>query len=186
MGHVHHQEKRASRTLSVSYCVKNHHFWLQWLSQPQPRQVRRQLRGRLCQQVSWVSLDSLFGVDNSWPKELLIDAVTGGGRTCVHCMETDHTSQNCALAPICPLWHAAHAKGEPASQSSSDDNRGNRSRGMNVCCLWNDRSWRCSVPYCRYWYSCVKCSSPTHKAIHCNTYAATQPTQKVGTQRSSV
>ena len=93
----------------------------------------------------------------------------GKGRTCQHCLETDHSSNECALAST----KAGRASG---GESSPDDIRGGRSRwergdrkgrSSKICFSWNDG--RCAVPYCDYRHICAKCSGE-HKAIHCTAY----------------
>lgn len=157
--------------------------------------VRKAIR---CGGRGWQSYDAMFRqqaaispsvdwskLNNSLYLTMLLQQQNGRGRTCVHihCMETDHTSKDCTLAPIHPWRYSAHAKGEPASELSSNDNKRNKGQGTKVCYSWNDG--RCSVPYCRYQHICAKCSFPTHKALPSTAIRMLwhNPHNKVGTQR---
>lgn len=117
-------------------------------------------------------------VNNSLYPTTFLKQQKGRGRTCIHCMETDHSSQECALAPTRPSRYGHPSRGEPHTDVNADDGRSTRNRGTKVCYSWNDG--RCAVPYCRYRHVCAKCSSPAHKAMHCSAYQVAQPTQKAG------
>ena len=144
---------------------------------------------RRCGGRGWLSYDAMFRqqaaispsvdwskLNNSLYSTTFLQQQNGRGRTCVHCMETDHSSQDCALAPLRTVRHSNNPRGEPSSDASMDEVRSNRNRGTKVCYSWNDG--KCAVPYCRYRHVCAKCSSPSHKALHCNAYQGMRPAQK--------
>lgn len=146
---------------------------------------------RRCGGRGWQSYDAMFRqqaaispsvdwskLNNSLYSTTFLQQQNGRGRTCVHCMETDHGSQECALAPFRATRYPQNPRGE---SSTDDDNRLNRNRGTKVCYSWNDG--RCSVPYCRYRHVCAKCSSPAHKALHCTAYQGARPAQKGGSSK---
>ena len=90
----------------------------------------------------------------------------GKGNTCQHCLETDHMSSECALAP-------SKVERSSSREVTRDDSRANKSRwergerrgrSNRICFSWNDG--RCAVPYCEYRHVCTKCSGE-HKALHC-------------------
>ena len=133
---------------------------------------------RRCGRTGWQAYDTMFRqqVANDphadWSKlNSSLYSVTfqayqnGRGKTCLHCLETDHSGSECALTP---------AKGYRMSRSStSDDFHPNRAkpdrgeRNTRVCYSWNDG--RCAVPYCRYRHVCARCQGE-HKASQCTTY----------------
>ena len=97
------------------------------------------------------------------------------GKTCQHCLETDHLSSECALAPVkVDRAPSRDSTRDDAQTSRSREERGERrGRGNRVCFSWNDG--RCAVPYCEYRHICAKCGGE-HKAIHCTTYPPLKPT----------
>ena len=132
---------------------------------------------RRCGGKGWLAYDSMFrqqaslSPDCDWSKlNNSLYSVTfmaqqnGRGRTCTHCLETDHTAADCALAPAY----------RPSRQVGRETDRGYRSqdreRSERICYSWNDS--RCAMPYCRYRHVCAKCHSGDHKAIHCTVYPA--------------
>ena len=131
---------------------------------------------RRCGGRGWLSYDAMFRqqaaispsvdgskLNNSLYSTTFLQQQNGRGRTCVHCMETDHSSQDCALAPLHTVLHNNNPREEPSSDANMDKVRSNRNRGTKVCYSWNDG--RCAVPYCRYRHNCTKCSSPFPKAL---------------------
>ena len=89
------------------------------------------------------------------------------GRTCKHCLETDHVFTNCALAPL---------SGDKQSRGKKRDydppqNTGRhliRGRGgvKGACFAWNDG--RFSLPYCHWRHVCGRCRSPDHRESLCS------------------
>ena len=97
----------------------------------------------------------------------------GRGRTCVHCLETDHSASECALAPA----SRAFRQPEYNRDYSTEERSYRRSEQTEkICYSWNDG--RCAILYCRYKHVCVKCQSGDHKAVSCPIY----PTPKQGSQ----
>ena len=85
----------------------------------------------------------------------------GRSKTCQYCLETDHLSGDCALAPV---TQPSPTQGRGRNRLERGDRRG---RSNKICYSWNDG--RCAVPYCDYRHVCAKCSGD-HKAVHCPTY----------------
>ncbi len=119
----------------------------------------------------------------------------GRGRTCQYCLETDHASAECAMAPATKPSESSHrvaglgvVPGAPRSDYRRDgrydgcdtggvrgQNRGRSSgppprmeRRSMVCYSWNEGSCRFH-PYCRYKHVCAKCQGE-HRAQECMTY----------------
>ena len=132
---------------------------------------------RRCGGKGWLAYDSMFRqqatlvpdcdwskLNNSLYSVTFLAQQNGRGRTCSHCLETDHTASDCALAP-------AH---RPSRQQFGRESEGSYSRGSQgdrserICYSWNDG--RCAMPYCRYRHVCAKCHSADHKAINCAVY----------------
>lgn len=130
---------------------------------------------RRCGGTGWQAYDTMFRqqVSNDlkadWSKlNSSLYAVTflahqnGKGKTCLHCLETDHSASECALAPNKP-------QNVPSQESRKDLPRSKpeRTSSPKICYSWNDG--RCAIPYCRYRHICAKCQWE-HKAIHCVAY----------------
>ena len=143
---------------------------------------------RWCGGRGWQSYDEMFRqqvaispsvdwskLNNSLYSMTFLQQQNGQGHTCVHCMETDHTSQECALAPVrVARYH--NLRGESTTEATNEDSRPSKNRSVKVCYSWNDG--RCAVPYCRYRHICAKYSSPAHKALHCNAFQVARPIQR--------
>ena len=131
---------------------------------------------RRCGGKGWLAYDSMFRqqatldpdcdwsrLNNSLYSVTFLAQQNGRGRTCSHCLETDHASSDCALAPA-----------PRQRQSGRDYERGPRhqfdrgERNERICYSWNDG--RCAMPYCRYRHVCTKCHSSEHKAVNCSVY----------------
>lgn len=148
---------------------------------------------RRCGGRGWQSYDAMFRqqaaispsidwskLNNSLYSTTFLQQQNGRGRSCVHCMETDHSSQECALAPVrAPRYQ--NPSRESNTDANNEENRSSKNRSAKVCYSWNDG--RCAVPYCRYRHICAKCNSPSHKALHCNVFQAARPTQKSGSSK---
>ena len=133
---------------------------------------------RRCGGTGWQTYDTIFRqqvANNStadWSKlNSSLYAVNflanqnGRGKTCQHCLETDHLSSECALAPVKVDWASSRDSARDDAQTSrSRGERGERrGRGNRICFSWNDG--RCAIPYCEYRHICAKCAGE-HKAIH--------------------
>ncbi len=141
---------------------------------------------RRCGGRGWLAYDTMFRQqaavkpDSDWSKlNNSLYSVTfmaqqnGRGRTCIHCLETDHSVSECALAPAPrPGRHPQQQKDYATEERSYRRSE----RSERICYSWNDG--RCAVPYCRYKHVCAKCQSGDHKAVNCPTY----PTPKQGGQ----
>ena len=86
----------------------------------------------------------------------------GKGKTCLHCLETDHDASECALAPAKASRPSSRERDLREEQRRNRPNRAEKS--SHICCSWNDG--RCSVPYCHFRHICAKCRGD-HKAIQC-------------------
>jgi hypothetical protein len=146
---------------------------------------------RRCGGKGWLAYDQMFRqqaaarvtdwskLNNSLYATTFLQQQNGRGRTCVHCMETDHTSNECSLAPIRPA--------RPPTQTRSDtpadaEDRGSKGRSSKICYSWNDG--RCAIgPYCRYRHVCAKCGSNSHKATQCTTYPNARQSMKGGNSK---
>ena len=112
-------------------------------------------------QADWSKLNgSLYSVT-------FLAQQNGKGKTCLHCLETDHNASECALAP------AKSFRSTTRERESRDDQRSGRNRpdrsekSTRICYSWNDG--RCAVPYCRFRHACAKCQGE-HKALFCTVY----------------
>ena len=91
-----------------------------------------------------------------------IAQANGRGRTCQHCMETDHTSASCALAP----------PAKPSKRESGmEDRRVKRGKVPGACWAWNDG--KCAHPYCRFKHVCSSCGAAEHREADCSKKGAT-------------
>ena len=116
-----------------------------WICQLLAYQTMVVCEARRCDGRGWQSNDAMFqqqvaispSVD--WSKmnnslySTFLQEQTGRGRTCVHCMETDHASQECALAPVCVTRY--HNPRESTSEAVSEDNRPSDNPSVKVCYL---------------------------------------------------
>ena len=81
------------------------------------------------------------------------------GRTCQYCLETDHVSQSCALAP--PEKERGWSQREPERRRCDPTNT------VKMACFdWNDG--RCSSPYCRFKHICASCGASEHTDLKCS------------------
>ena len=141
---------------------------------------------RRCGGRGWLAYDTMFRqqvavkpesdwskLNNSLYSVTFMAQQNGRGRTCIHCLETDHSASECALAP------SSRQGRQPQHQRDYvADERGYRrnERSEKICYSWNDGC--CAVPYCCYRHVCAKCQSGDHKGINCPVY----PTPKPGSQ----
>lgn len=142
-----------------------------------------------CGGKGWLAYDQMFcqqaavratdwsKLNNSLYATTFLQQQNGRGRTCIHCMETDHVSNECSLAPLQPGRPLTLSR--PDAPSDSDE-RGNKGRSSKICCSWNDG--RCAIgPYCRYCHIlCAKCGSNSHKVMNCTTYPSARQPLKAG------
>ena len=140
---------------------------------------------RRCGGKGWLSYDQMFRqqaavsvidwskLNNSLYATTFLQQQNGRGRTCVHCMETDHVSNECSLAPLRPSRPSTQLRSDIPADS---EERGSKGRSSKICYSWNDG--RCAIgPYCRYRHVCAKCGSNSHKAMHCTTYPSPRQPQ---------
>ncbi len=72
----------------------------------------------------------------------------------VYCMETDHASQSCALAP--PSTGRNLGDSRSADRGHSDRRWRDPASCVKMACFdWNDG--KCSSPYCRFKHVCATC-----------------------------
>ena len=97
-------------------------------------------------------------------------AYGGRGQSCLSCMLSDHTSEECALHPSrsVPVIRI----GERISEGSKEEARMPRGQERKrppkgACFAWNDG--RCSTPYCRFSHVCSRCASSDHRRSQCRT-----------------
>ncbi len=96
------------------------------------------------------------------------------GRVCHHCMETDHASQACALAPTI-VSKTGQGQGYPreyGEQRRPSRESRERPRVWGACYDWNDG--KCDLPYCPFKHVCSKCGGP-HRDTHCRGAAPKDP-----------
>ncbi len=84
----------------------------------------------------------------------------GRGKCCLHCMDTDHTAADCALAPA----RLTSAQKPSVRDATGGDSRDRRGRSDQPCYSWNEG--RCSFPYSRYRHVCARCGGD-HRRSHC-------------------
>ena len=90
------------------------------------------------------------------------------GRACQHCMETDHASQACALAPTLV---SKTGQGQGFSRKYGDQRR-ERTKIRGACFDWNEG--KCDLPYCRFKHVCTKCGG-YHQEHQCRGAAMKDP-----------
>ncbi len=161
---------------------------------------------RRCGGSGWTGYDTMFrlqaasdkGVD--WSKlnsslyaTTFLAQQNGRGKTCHYCLETDHASSDCAMAPIArsversprvvglgvvpgaprsePRGHGRYEAGSDSRGQTRVYGRGpaprQERRGM-ICYSWNEGTCRFH-PYCRYRHACAKCQGD-HRAQECPAY----------------
>ncbi len=87
------------------------------------------------------------------------------GRTCPHCMETDHAAQNCALAPPTPPSTGRDSR--PRYSERGERRRRDPASSVKMACFdWNDG--KCSSLYCRFRHVCATCGVTTHTDLKCS------------------
>lgn len=138
------------------------------------------------EQVDWSQLNSSLYATTFLAQQ------NGRGRTCQHCLETDHSGPECAMAPATKAvdrWprggglglvpgapRSELGKGDPSGEMGSRDLARGRNRlplqrqerRAMVCYSWNDGACRFH-PYCRYKHVSTKCQGD-HRAPECPTY----------------
>ena len=121
----------------------------------------------------------LVELNNSLYATTFLQQQNGRGRTYVHCMETDHVSSDCSLAPLRPGWLPSKPRTDFPVDS---DDRGSKGRSSKVYYSWNDG--RCAIGlYCCYRHICAKCGTSAHKAIHCTAYPSIHQSSKPTNQK---
>ena len=117
---------------------------------------------RRCGGKEWQAYDIMFRqqvVNNPTADRSVLNSslhsTTKLGRTCLYCLETDHASDKCALAPTQPPnAEQGHNKGPDCDDRIQGWERtGNR----GTCFAWNDG--KCTRPYCRFNHVCATCGS---------------------------
>ena len=81
-------------------------------------------------------------------------------KSCVVCLESDHTDEQCALYSL-PIKSAASSRrvgSDRVSGESRDSQMSNRAKGLGkmACFAWNQGD--CRFPACKYRHICVRCS----------------------------
>ncbi len=136
---------------------------------------------RRCGGSGWQAYDTMFrqqvahAPETDWSKlnntlysVTFLAQQTGRGKTCLHCMETDHTGADCAVAPT----RSQLPQKAISREMVPSDSRGRRSRSSQPCYSWNDG--RCTFPYCRYRHVCSRCEGE-HRRSHCRETAKGDP-----------
>ena len=116
---------------------------------------------RRCGGKGWLAYDMMFRqqaannpkvdwsvINNSLYSTTFLGQQNNRGRTCQWCMETDHTSVNCAMAPTVT---APSRQGRSFQRDVFSDERQlsfKRPEARGACFAWNEG--RCTLPYCRY------------------------------------
>ena len=94
---------------------------------------------------------------------------SGKGKSCLLCLESDHSEEECALARPKPP-HDARSSGGSApggrpTNYSGGGGRAYRGREKPVCFSYN--RGECTHPYCHYNHVCLKCGSRSHPVVRC-------------------
>ena len=150
---------------------------------------------RRCGGKGWLAYDMMFRqqaannpkvdwsvINNSLYSTTFLAQQNNRGRTCQWCMETDHTSANCAMAPTVT---APSRQGRFSQRDAFSDERRlsfKRPEARGACFAWNEG--RCTLPYCRYKHICAKCGSSDHKDSHCTRSAPNRSVEQEGTGSS--
>ena len=135
------------------------------------------LYDQMFRQQAAMSVTDWSKLNNSLNATTFLQQQNGRGRTCIHCMETDHVSNECSLAP---LWPERPSAWVCFSVSADSEEKGNKGRSSKICYSWNDG--QCAIgpycQYCQYCHICAKCSSSSHKVMHCTTYPSARQPQR--------
>lgn len=162
-------------TYASVVCSKHPH-WIRELLAYQTILVRE---ARRCGGKGWQAYDAMFHqqaahnpkvdwsvLNSSLYSTSFLTQQNQRGRTCQWCLETDHLSVYCALAPINPPGKASRGTQREGYGEDRRPNRG-RSEIRGACFAWNDG--RCSLPYCRFKHVCAKCGLDSHRESQCGT-----------------
>lgn len=84
-----------------------------------------------------------------------------GGQSCMSCMESDHSQNECAMLTQRPRspFHTKRVLYQPA-----ESERGKRRSAGTCCFAWNQGE--CRYPHCKYRHACLHCSGD-HPMIKC-------------------
>lgn len=141
---------------------------------------------RRCGGKGWQSYDSMFRqqvankpeadwsvLNSSLYTTSFLANQNGRGRTCKWCLETDHASTSCALAPPSnekqqsrPNSYGRDRDLDSTPFSDRRSARWGRNEVRGACFAWNEG--RCSLPYCRWRHVCCKCGSADHRESTCS------------------
>lgn len=129
---------------------------------------------RRCGGRGWQAYDAMFrqqaagDTSTDWSKlnsslyaSTFLACANGSGKSCSHCLMTDHTVGECAAAAVSRPGRNLRM---PQRGYGGDDRRSGRGRS-GACFAWNEG--RCSFPYCRYRHQCSKCQGD-HRATQCH------------------
>lgn len=137
---------------------------------------------RRCGGRGWLAYDSYFrqqvvGDESAdWSRlnqslyavTFITQADKDKGRSCVLCLEGDHTEEQCALysPPIRPAGSSRRATSDRNSSDSRESPATARGRaGSRMACFaWNQGD--CRFPACKYRHVCVRCSGD-HRVSRC-------------------
>ena len=141
---------------------------------------------RRCGGNGWQSYDAMFRqqaafndktdwstLNNTLYSVSFLFHQNGKGCLCTYCLDADHVSSECALAPEKPT----QAAGSNSWQLKDQPKRGYRKGasghtgpGDQICYAWND-GHHCVLPYCRFKHVCSRCQSSEHKATMCTSFS---------------
>ena len=114
-----------------------------------------------CQQISNIQEADFSKLNQSLYLTTFV-AYGGKGRSCNHCLLSDHSQEECALRPKQVAQYNTRVE-ERRDLGKATEERGRRKR-RGACFAWNDGS--CSSPYCRFEHVCSRCFGG-HKRVAC-------------------
>lgn len=95
----------------------------------------------------------------------ILGQCTGNGTLCTHCQESDHTSNQCALAPLQQQIQPSTTTTTGLSQITAYHHPAKRPETLlRICVAWNKGN--CNHMDCRFLHTCATCQS-NHKAHDC-------------------
>ena len=136
---------------------------------------------RRCGGKGWQTYDSMFRqqvankpdadwsvLNSSLYTTSFLANQNGRGRTCKWCLETDHASTSCALAPPSIERQQSHYGRDWDLETMPNRRpvRFGRSEVRGACFAWNEG--RCTLPYCRLRHVCCRCGSTDHCESSCS------------------
>lgn len=89
----------------------------------------------------------------------------GGGQSCLHCLQSDHMTEECALAPNPARRPPVARRREPERRWKPAEPPRARRGSARACFAFNDG--HCAYANCRYEHVCSTCGGADHKKEAC-------------------